>query len=154
MIVGSVSPAATVHAGLPAQVVIIDDSVVARTVLARMIEATGRFQVAGSFSDVRAGLAYLHDHAVDVVLLDIAMPGIDGITALPDVIAAGRGAKVLIVSSSADEGAAVGFRLAVARTTGGVGHEVRENNIRLAGAALAALRTKGWRQGRARTRGR
>lgn len=107
MIVGSISPAATVHASLPAQVVIIDDSVVARTVLARMIEATGRFQVAGSFSDVRAGLAYLRDHAVDVVLLDIAMPGIDGITALPDVIAAGRGAKVLIVSSSADEGAAV-----------------------------------------------
>jgi two-component system chemotaxis response regulator CheB len=31
------------------------------------------------------------------------MPGIDGLTALPDMIAAGRGAKVLIVSSAAED---------------------------------------------------
>ncbi|MFX7906687.1 response regulator, partial [Acinetobacter baumannii] len=54
----------------------------------------------------RAALAFLADHRVDVILLDIELPGIDGLTALPDLIAAGRGARVLIVSSSCGEGAA------------------------------------------------
>ena len=91
----------------PAQVLIVDDSVVARSVLGRMVDGTRRFRVVAALSDVRAALEYLKEHHVDIVLLDIDMPGIDGLTALPDVIAAGKGAKVLIVSSSADEGAAV-----------------------------------------------
>ncbi|AQR72576.1 chemotaxis-specific protein-glutamate methyltransferase CheB [Sphingomonas sp. LM7] len=91
----------------PAQVLIVDDSVVARSVLGRMVDGTRRFRVAAALSDVRAALEYLERHRVDIVLLDIDMPGIDGLTALPDVIAAGKGARVLIVSSSADEGAAV-----------------------------------------------
>jgi two-component system chemotaxis response regulator CheB len=91
----------------PAQVLIVDDSVVARSVLGRMVDGTRRFRVAAALSDVRGALDYLDAHPVDIVLLDIDMPGIDGLTALPDVIAAGKGAKVLIVSSSADEGAAV-----------------------------------------------
>ena len=91
----------------PAQVLIIDDSVVARSVLGRMVEGTRRFRVAAAYSDVRDAIGWLRDHTVDIILLDIEMPGIDGLTALPDVLAAGAGAKVLIVSSSADEGAAV-----------------------------------------------
>jgi two-component system, chemotaxis family, protein-glutamate methylesterase/glutaminase len=90
-----------------AKVLIVDDSVVARSVLGRMVDGTRRFRVAAALSDVRAALEYLEAHHVDIVLLDIDMPGIDGLTALPDVLAAGNGAKVLIVSSSADEGAAV-----------------------------------------------
>lgn len=88
------------------RVLIVDDSVVARSVLSRMIEGTRRFRVAAALSDARAALDYLARERVDIILLDIAMPGIDGLTALPDVVAAGKGAKVLIVSSSADEGAA------------------------------------------------
>jgi two-component system, chemotaxis family, protein-glutamate methylesterase/glutaminase len=91
----------------PAQVLIVDDSVVARSVLGRMVDGTQRFRVAAALSDVRTALEYLKTRQVDIVLLDIDMPGIDGLTALPDVLAAGKGAKVLIVSSSADEGAAV-----------------------------------------------
>jgi two-component system, chemotaxis family, protein-glutamate methylesterase/glutaminase len=91
----------------PAQVLIVDDSVVARSVLGRMVDGTQRFRVAAALSDVHAALDYLQTRRVDIVLLDIDMPGIDGLTALPDVIAAGKGARVLIVSSSADEGAAV-----------------------------------------------
>lgn len=94
-------------ASSPAQVLIVDDSVVARSVLGRMVEGTRRFRVAAALGDVRAALEFLKNHHVDVILLDIEMPGIDGLTALPDMLAAGKGAKVLIVSSSADDGAAV-----------------------------------------------
>lgn len=92
---------------VPAQVLIVDDSIVARSVLGRMVDGTRRFRVAAALPDVRTALEYLRSHRVDVVLLDIDMPGIDGLTGLPDVLAAGGGAKVLVVSSSADEGAAV-----------------------------------------------
>ena len=91
---------------VPSRVLIVDDSVVARSVLTRMIEGTQRFRVSAALSEARAALDYLSRETVDIILLDIAMPGIDGLTALPDVVAAGKGAKVLIVSSSADEGAA------------------------------------------------
>ena len=91
----------------PAQVLIVDDSFVARSVLGRMVDGTRRFRVAAALSDARTALEYLRTRHVDIILLDIDMPGIDGLTALPDVIAAGNGAKVLIVSSAADEGAAV-----------------------------------------------
>ncbi|UZK66522.1 chemotaxis-specific protein-glutamate methyltransferase CheB [Sphingomonas sp. M1-B02] len=90
-----------------ARVLIVDDSVVARSVLGRMIDGMRHFRVAGAVGNVRAALDYLKTYPVDIVLLDIEMPGVDGLTALPDVVAAGKGAKVLIVSSSADEGAAV-----------------------------------------------
>jgi two-component system chemotaxis response regulator CheB len=85
---------------------IVDDSVVARTVMTRSIEMSGRFKVAGAVSDARAALRFLASNRVDGILLDIEMPGVDGLTALPDLISAGAGAKVLVVSSSAEEGAA------------------------------------------------
>jgi two-component system chemotaxis response regulator CheB len=86
-------------------VLIVDDSVVARAVIGRMIDATKRFAVVGSVSNAQAALAFLRTNQVAVILLDIEMPGVDGLTALPDMLAAGRGAKILVVSSSCDDGA-------------------------------------------------
>jgi two-component system chemotaxis response regulator CheB len=89
----------------PARVLIVDDSVVARAAIARMIDATDRFMVSGAVGSARDALAFLGRASVEIVLLDIEMPGVDGLTALPDLIAAGRGARVLIVSSNAGVGA-------------------------------------------------
>ena len=105
MAISSIAETGGFH-GLPARVLIVDDSVVARSVIGRMIDGTQRFMVAGAVSDAHAALSFLNHHEVDIILLDIEMPGIDGLTALPDLLAAGKGAKVLIVSSSADDGAA------------------------------------------------
>lgn len=89
----------------PPQVLIVDDSAVARAVIARALEGA-RFTVAGAVSNAAAALSFLRETRVDAVVLDIEMPGTSGLAALPDLIVAGRGAKVLIVSSSATEGAA------------------------------------------------
>ena len=89
----------------PSRVLIVDDSAVARAVMERIIGATERFVVAASVSTAGAALAFLARERVQFILLDVQMPGIDGITALPDLIAAGQGARVLIVSGQAGEGA-------------------------------------------------
>jgi len=89
-----------------ARVLIVDDSVVARAVMARLIDASAQFTVVGAVANAGAALEFLRSAEVDFILLDIEMPGVDGLTALPDLIAAGQGAKILIVSSSADEGGA------------------------------------------------
>lgn len=99
------SPGAT-----PTRILIVDDSVVARAVIGRMIDSTGHFMVAGAVADAQAALAFLRQHRVDIILLDIEMPGVDGLTALPDIIAAGQNAHVLIVSSSCAEGAAASIQ--------------------------------------------
>lgn len=103
-------PASTIRSKPRAQhrarVLIVDDSAVARAVIGRMIDAADGFVLAAAVADVHAALVYLGKEPVDIVLLDIEMPGIDGLTALPDLLEAGQGAKILVVSSSCAEGAA------------------------------------------------
>jgi len=91
---------------LPPRVLIVDDSVVARAVLSRLIDASDRFMVAGAVGSVAAALDFLGRTRVDILLLDVNMPGVDGLTALPQLIAAGRGARIVVVSSSVGDGAA------------------------------------------------
>lgn len=92
--------------GAPIRILIVDDSVVARTVLGRAIDGLDNFMVVGSVADAASALAFLRLREVDLILLDIEMPGVDGLTALPDLIIAGRGARILVVSSSCGDGAA------------------------------------------------
>jgi len=88
------------------RILIVDDSVVARAVIARAIDQSGKFVVAGAVPHAKAALAFLKGQRVDGILLDIEMPGMSGLTALPELIAASDGAKILVVSSSCGEGAA------------------------------------------------
>jgi two-component system chemotaxis response regulator CheB len=105
--VGTARPQAEATA---TRILIVDDSVVARAVIARMIDQGRGYKVSAAVSDVRAALSFLSREQVDIILLDVEMPGLDGLTALPDIIAAGRGAKVLIVSSTCEEGAGATMR--------------------------------------------
>ncbi|MES3153268.1 response regulator [Sphingomonas faeni] len=118
---------------------IVDDSVVARAVIARMIDASDRFSVVGAVGNVAAALEFLGRAVVDFILLDIAMPGVDGLTALPDLIAAGQGAKVLIVSSTADEGSVAAVQ---ALALGAAETLVKPSASALSGRFGAALLTK------------
>lgn len=61
------------------RVLIVDDEPLARARLRALLEAQPGVQVAGEAGDGEAALAACADHAPDLVLLDIAMPGIDGL---------------------------------------------------------------------------
>ena len=94
----------------PGRVLIVDDSAVARAVLGRAVTASDRLVIAAAVSAASGALAFLGANEVDIIILDIQMPGVDGLTALPELLAAGRGAKVLIVSAEAGEGATATLR--------------------------------------------
>jgi two-component system chemotaxis response regulator CheB len=89
----------------PIRLLIVDDSSVARAVLSRMVSGQSGLEVVATASCVAEALAVLRTVTVDIVLLDIEMPGASGLEGLPDILQAGRGARVLIVSSMAEQGA-------------------------------------------------
>lgn len=122
-----------------ARILIVDDSAVARAVITRTIAAQGRYDVVGAVADADAALAFLAHESADIILLDIEMPGVDGLTALPDILAAGRGAKVLVVSSSCDEGAAATIQ---ALTLGAADTLVKPGVGQLAGRFASILDAK------------
>jgi len=88
------------------KVLIVDDSVVARAVLGRMVAADPGLEIVGEASGAADALVILRRTRVDVILLDVEMPGTSGLQALPEILKEGRGARVLVVSSLAEEGAA------------------------------------------------
>ena len=57
---------------------IVDDEPLAVQRLTRMLEAAGRVTIAGSTTDPETALSFLNSHPVDVVFLDVQMPGLNG----------------------------------------------------------------------------
>jgi two-component system chemotaxis response regulator CheB len=87
------------------KLMIVDDSTVARAVLSRMIESDPSFEITAIAATAEAALEALGECRVDIVLLDLEMPGAGGLKSIPRIIAAAGGAKVMIVSSLAEDGA-------------------------------------------------
>lgn len=90
----------------PARVLIVDDSAVARAVLTRIVAEHPRFRLVAAVPDAASALRTVVAEPVDLIVLDLEMPGVSGLAALPDLLAQSRGARVLVVSSSCAEGAA------------------------------------------------
>src|SRR6187397_1645060 len=61
---------------------VLDDERLAVQRLVRLLEATGRVQIAGSATDPEEALAELARLSVDVLFLDIQMPGLTGFQVL------------------------------------------------------------------------
>jgi two-component system chemotaxis response regulator CheB len=87
------------------RLMLVDDSTVARAVLTRMVESDPAFEIAGVAGTAEDAIDALGECRVDIVLLDLEMPGAGGLKSIPRIIAASRGARVMVVSSLAEEGA-------------------------------------------------
>ena len=86
------------------RLMIVDDSMVARAVLSRMVEADPAFEIVAVAGTAEDALEALDAVRVDIILLDLDMPGAGGLQSIPKILAAAGGAKVIIVSSMAEEG--------------------------------------------------
>lgn len=80
------------------RVTIVDDSLVARRVLQRILEEDGRFAVVGCHSGANDAIAALPSQPCDIILLDLEMPGRSGVDSLPEMLALGGDAKIVILS--------------------------------------------------------
>ncbi len=86
------------------RVMLVDDSLVVRSILERIIDQSPGLSICASVASAGDALAYLAREPVDVVVLDIEMPGMNGMTALPLILERAANARVLILSSNCVEG--------------------------------------------------
>lgn len=80
------------------RILLVDDHAIVREGLARIIEAQRDMSVVGAVADIGETMAFLGKEAVDVVLLDICLPGQDGIEALRQIKVCDPPPHVLILS--------------------------------------------------------
>jgi CheY-like chemotaxis protein len=90
------------EAGAPTgRVLVVDDNAEVRKMLEDALTALGyRTRTA---SDGAAAVRAVIDDAPDVVLLDVYMPGLSGVGALPTIVALAPHAKVIMISGAANE---------------------------------------------------
>ncbi len=79
-------------------VVLVDDVPELRRLLRQVLEWSERFEVVGEAGDGRKAIQVVGDLKPDVVLLDISMPVMDGMAALPKIIDASPETKVVMLS--------------------------------------------------------
>jgi two-component system chemotaxis response regulator CheB len=85
--------------GDPYRVLIVDDSAVIRGLLARVIGSDPELTVVGTVANGEQAIAATSRHAPDVVVLDIEMPVMDGLTALPKILEVDPRVKVVMAST-------------------------------------------------------
>jgi DNA-binding NarL/FixJ family response regulator len=90
----------------PIAVLIVDDHPVVRRGLRVLLEVQDGIEVAGEAGDGAAALALAAEHAPDVILLDLKLPGMDGIAVLAELKARDGAARVLVLTSATDPASA------------------------------------------------
>ncbi|KIF73849.1 LuxR family transcriptional regulator [Streptomyces sp. 150FB] len=85
------------------RVLLVDDHQVVRRGLRTFLEVQGDIEVVGEAADGAEGVARAEELRPDVVLMDIKMPGTDGIEALRKLRELANPAKVLIVTSFTEQ---------------------------------------------------
>jgi len=92
------------------KVMLVDDSAIVRGLVARILAEEPAITVAAQAFNGEQAIASLTRAPVDVVVLDIEMPVMDGLTALPGILKAAPGVKVIMLSSLTQRGATVTFQ--------------------------------------------
>jgi two-component system chemotaxis response regulator CheB len=104
------TPPAAVMPGRRIRVMIVDDAVVVRGLFARWIEAEPDLEVVATLRSGREAVAQLKHADPDVVVLDIDMPDLDGITALPLLLEQKRDLIVIMASTLTRRNAEISLR--------------------------------------------
>jgi len=81
------------------RVLVIDDSLTMRAIMESILGRHADFEIIGLASDVEEAKVFLEEHKPDVITLDLALPGVDGMEFLEE-LAKGMHPPVVVVSSS------------------------------------------------------
>lgn len=81
------------------RVLLVDDQDLLREALALMLGRDERLEVIGAVRSGDEAIAFVRAHAVDVVVMDVRMPGTDGIAATAEVRRLRPDARVLVLTT-------------------------------------------------------
>lgn len=91
-------------------VMVVDDSAVVRGLITRLLESDPGIKVMASVANGQLAVSQLSRSPVDVIVLDIEMPVMDGLTALPKLLEVDPGVKVIMASTLTLRNAEVSIR--------------------------------------------
>lgn len=80
------------------RVLVVDDEVLTRQGIARLVDAAPDLEVVGEAGDGREAVEQVRAHRPDVVLLDLQMPVMDGLSAAQEIVRAGTGTVVVVLT--------------------------------------------------------
>ncbi|GAB3733662.1 response regulator [Nocardiopsis nanhaiensis] len=83
----------------PIRVLLVDDDALVRSGLQLMLSGDGDIDVVGGVDDGAGVAAAVAEHRPDVVLMDVRMPGVDGIAATEELRSAGSGPQVIVLTT-------------------------------------------------------
>ncbi len=92
------------------RVMVVDDSAVIRGLITTMLEADKQIRVVASCANGQVALQTLLRADPDVVILDVEMPVMDGITALPKILETRPGTAVIIASTLSQRNAEISLQ--------------------------------------------
>jgi DNA-binding NarL/FixJ family response regulator len=87
---------------VPSRVLVVDDHPVTRDALAALLSSHG-FEIAGVAADGEEAIAAAGATQPDLVLLDLSMPGLDGLSALPLLRGAAPNCEIVVLTASGTE---------------------------------------------------
>jgi DNA-binding NarL/FixJ family response regulator len=90
----------------PISVLIVDDHPVVRRGLRALLEVQDGIEVTGEAGDGATALALAAERAPDVILLDLKLPGMDGIAVLGELRTRNNPARVLVLTSATEPASA------------------------------------------------
>lgn len=93
------------NAKAPIKLLVVDDSAVCRGFILRMFQDEDDVQIVATAGNGQDAIARVRAHDVDVVILDIEMPILNGLEALPGILKARPGLPVIMASSLTAPGA-------------------------------------------------
>jgi DNA-binding NarL/FixJ family response regulator len=108
---------------IPIRVLIADDHDIVRTGLRRLLDAAPDVEVVALAGDGAEAVALTERHAPHVVLMDLEMPGVDGIEAIRRIVRGDGAPSVVVLTSFSDR-----ERITEAIDCGAVGYLLKESD--------------------------
>ena len=100
------------------RVMLVDDSAAVRALMQRALKVEPSIEVVAVAADGAAALETLKKHTVDIIILDIEMPVMDGLTALPQLLKISPKTKIIMASTLTKANAEISFRALQLGATG------------------------------------
>ena len=110
MYASEIAPSQPALSERPIRVMVVDDSAVVRGLVSRWIEEEPGLEVVARHANGKLAVEDVSRSAPDIVLLDIEMPVMDGLEALPLLLKARPGMRVLMVSTLTKRNAEISFK--------------------------------------------